>query len=85
VGPIKEAPFYAVKIVPGDLGTFMGLKTDQFARVWGGTEAVNGLYAVGADAANVFAGQYPGPGSTIGPAVTFAYIAANHIAGAKMQ
>jgi succinate dehydrogenase/fumarate reductase flavoprotein subunit len=80
VGPIKVAPFYAVRVVPGDLGTFMGLKTDRFARVLGESQPVKGLYAVGADAASVFAGQYPGPGSTIGPAVTFAYIAANHIA-----
>jgi predicted oxidoreductase len=68
-----------VKIIPGDLGTFMGLKTDRFSRVLGKTRPIPGLYAVGNDAASVFAGHYPGPGSTIGPAMTFAYIAANHI------
>ena len=79
VGPIRSGPFYAVKMIPGDLGTFMGLKTDRFGRVLGETQPVPGLYAVGNDAASVFAGHYPGPGSTIGPAITFAYIAANHI------
>jgi succinate dehydrogenase/fumarate reductase flavoprotein subunit len=79
VGPIRSGPFYAVKMIPGDLGTFMGLKTDRFSRVLGETQPVPGLYAVGNDAASVLAGHYPGPGSTIGPAITFAYIAANHI------
>lgn len=79
VGPIRSGPFYAVKMIPGDLGTFMGLKTDRFSRVIGETQPIPGLYAVGNDAASVFAGHYPGPGSTIGPAITFAYIAANHI------
>jgi len=79
VGPIKVAPFYAVKIVPGDLGTFMGLKTDAFGRVLGEAEPIRGLYAVGNDSASIFGGHYPGPGSTIGPAVTFAYLAARHI------
>jgi len=79
VGPIYKAPFYAVKMIPGDLGTFMGLKTDSFGRVLGAAAPIPGLYAVGNDAASVFAGHYPGPGSTIGPAITFAYIAASHI------
>jgi succinate dehydrogenase/fumarate reductase flavoprotein subunit len=80
IGPIRKAPFYAVKMVPGDLGTFMGLKTDCFGRVLSDEKPVFGLYAVGNDAASVFAGHYPGPGSTIGPAITFAFVAANHIA-----
>jgi hypothetical protein len=67
-------------MVPGDLGTFMGLKTDCFGRVLSDEKPVFGLYAVGNDAASVFAGHYPGPGSTIGPAITFAFVAANHIA-----
>jgi hypothetical protein len=80
VGPIRQAPFYAVRIIPGDLGTFMGLATDPCGRVLGNDSVVSGLYAVGNDAANVFCGHYPGPGSTIGPAITFAYVAAQTIA-----
>jgi succinate dehydrogenase/fumarate reductase flavoprotein subunit len=79
VGPIKTAPFYAVMLVPGDLGTFMGLKTDSRGRVLGEVDPIPGLYAVGNDAASVFAGSYPGPGATIGPAITFAYLAASDI------
>jgi hypothetical protein len=83
VGPIRQAPFYAVRIIPGDLGTFMGLATDCHGRVLADDRIVDGLYAVGNDAASVFCGHYPGPGSTIGPAITFAYIAAQTIAGTK--
>jgi hypothetical protein len=79
VAPICKPPFYAVRIVPGDLGTFMGLKTDRRGRVLGEFGPIGGLYAVGNDAASVFAGAYPGPGSTIGPAIAFAYLAAMDI------
>jgi hypothetical protein len=81
VGPIRQSPFYAIRLVPGDLGTFMGLKTDSVGRVLGEVEPIAGLYAVGNDASSVFAGSYPGAGGTIGPAITFAYLAAMHIGG----
>ena len=84
VGPIERGPFYAVKIVPGDLGTFMGLKTDSAGRVLGRDGPIDGLYAVGNDAASVCAGHYPGPGSTIGPAITFAYLAAGALAASAL-
>jgi hypothetical protein len=81
VGPVGEAPYYAVRIIPGDLGTFMGVATNGDGQVLTeARETVPGLYAVGNDAASVFAGHYPGPGSTIGPAITFAYRAAQHLA-----
>lgn len=83
VGPILKSPFFAVRVVPGDLGTFMGLRTDRFGRVLGERQPIAGLYAVGNDAASVFAGSYPGAGGTIGPAITFAYLAAMHIGGAS--
>jgi succinate dehydrogenase/fumarate reductase flavoprotein subunit len=79
VAPVSAPPFYAVRIVAGDLGTFMGLKTDSRGRVVNDHGAIPGLYAVGNDAASVFAGAYPGPGSTIGPVMTFAYLAATDI------
>ncbi len=82
VAPIKHAPFYAVKLFMGDLGTFDGLKTDSSARVLRAPgEPIPGLYAVGNDMASVMGGNYPGAGITLGPMVTFGYIAGRHVAG----
>ena len=81
LAPIETGPFFAVKIVPGEIGTFAGLRTDACARVLGKDgQPVPRLYAVGNDQANVFGGTYPGPGATLGPAMTFAYIAGKHVA-----
>lgn len=82
LAPISEGPFYAVKLQPGDLGTFKGLVTDEYARVLRLTDRqpIDGLYAVGNDMASVMGGAYPGAGITIGPAMTFGYIAAQHLA-----
>lgn len=76
LGPIKNGPFIALRIVPGTLGTAAGLKTDENARVLteNGT-AVDGLYACGNDATSMMAGIYPGAGITIGPAIVSAYLA----------
>lgn len=82
LGPLTKAPFYAIRMEAGIIGTFAGLKTDRHARVLDADgRPVGGLYAVGNDQANVFAGAYPGAGATIGPAMTFAYIAGRHLAG----
>ena len=84
IAPIKKGPFFAVKVVIGDLGTFAGLKCDENARVLDGEGTpIPGLYAVGNDAASIMGGNYPGGGITLGPAITFGYIAARHIAGAN--
>lgn len=84
VAPIVKGPFYAVKLVVGDLGTFAGLKCDENARVLGDDGLpLEGLYSVGNDAASIMGGNYPGGGITLGPAVTFGYIAARHMAGAN--
>jgi 3-oxosteroid 1-dehydrogenase len=74
-------PFYAFKIVPGDLGTKGGMRTDARARVLrpNGT-VIPGLYAAGNASAAVMGHSYAGAGSTIGPAMTFGYLAANDIA-----
>ena len=73
-------------MVPGDLGTFEGLDVDAFARVRAGSgNIIEGLYAVGNDAANFMSGSYVGPGCTIGPAITFAFVAAHHIAGVSVD
>jgi succinate dehydrogenase/fumarate reductase flavoprotein subunit len=84
VAPIDAAPFYAVKILPGSLGTFAGLYTDAQARVLNGAgEPIRGLYAVGTDAASIMGGYYPTGGINLGPAMTFGYIAGRHMAGAS--
>jgi len=82
VAPLVKPPFYAVKLLIGDLGTFAGLRCNQHAQVLD-TEGVPiaGLYAIGNDAASIMGGNYPGGGITLGPALTFGYIAARHIAG----
>lgn len=78
---IDRAPFYAVKIVPGDLGTKGGLVTDERARVLRPDGSViPGLYAAGNVSAAVMGRTYAGPGATIGPALTFGYLAAETIA-----
>jgi 3-oxosteroid 1-dehydrogenase len=74
------APFYAFKIVPGDLGTKGGMRTDAKARVLRPDGSViPGLYAAGNASAAVMGHSYAGAGSTIGPAMTFGYVAANNI------
>lgn len=78
---IDEAPFYAVKIVPGDLGTKGGLLTDEKARVLRPDgSAIAGLYAAGNASSAVMGNTYAGPGATIGPALVFGYLAAEDIA-----
>jgi 3-oxosteroid 1-dehydrogenase len=72
--PIARAPFFAVAVYPADLGTSAGLRTDKDARVLGRDgAAIAGLYACGNDQNSVMAGAYPGPGTTLGPALVFAY------------
>ena len=81
VAPIEQPPFYALKIVPADLGTAIGLRTDCHARVLGDNGAVvPGLYACGNDMGSIMNGNYPGPGITLGPALTFGYLAGRHLA-----
>ncbi|GAB3860101.1 3-oxosteroid 1-dehydrogenase [Nocardioides maradonensis] len=83
LAPIEKGPFYAVKIVPGDLGTKGGLVTDEKARVLREDGAViPGLYAAGNVSSAVMGNTYPGPGGTIGPALVFGYLAAEDIADA---
>lgn len=82
LAPILQAPFYCVKTVPGDLGTFMGIATNAHGGVLSrGGAPIEGLFAVGNDMASLFGGHYPGPGSNLGPAMTFGYLCAHHMAG----
>jgi 3-oxosteroid 1-dehydrogenase len=80
LAPLWVAPYYAFKIVPGDLGTKGGMVTDARARVLRPDGSViPGLYAAGNVSSAVMGRSYAGAGSTIGPAMTFGYIAANDI------
>jgi len=82
LAPIVQPPFYCVKIMPGDLGTFMGIATNAHGGVLSRSGApIEGLFAVGNDMASMFGGHYPGPGSNLGPAMTFGYLCARHMAG----
>jgi succinate dehydrogenase/fumarate reductase flavoprotein subunit len=81
IAPIKDGPFYAIKMVIGDLGTYAGIRTDENARALDGNgQPIAGLYAAGNDMASIMGGNYPGAGITLGPALTFGYIAGKHIA-----
>lgn len=81
LGPIDQAPYYAVPINLGDLGTKGGLKANAKAQVVNtDNQPIEGLYAAGNNAGSPFGNLYPGAGGTIGPAATFGYIAANEIA-----
>lgn len=83
LAPVAVAPFYAVEVLPGSLGTYSGLRTDEYARVLDASgHCIDGLYAAGNDMASIMGGDYPGGGTTIGPAMTFGYIAGRHIAQA---
>ncbi|MDO9237386.1 MAG: FAD-dependent oxidoreductase [Aquabacterium sp.] len=76
VAPLENGPYYAIKLVVGDIGTFAGLVTDEKTRVLDGSgQPIKGLYAVGNDAASIMGGNYPGAGITLGPALTFGYVA----------
>ncbi len=81
VAPIQNGPFYAVKLMMGDLGTFDGIQTTVVGEVKrrDGT-VIDGLYAVGNDRASIMGGNYPGAGITHGPNMTFGYVTAKHIA-----
>lgn len=81
LGPIDEPPFYAIKVWPGDLGTMGGLLIDEHARVLRKNGSViPGLYAAGNNTASVMGRTYPGPGSTIGPAMVFGMLGGRHAA-----
>lgn len=79
--PIRQAPFCAMAVWPADISVSSGLATDEDARVLDASGApVAGLYACGNDMASIFGGHYPGPGTTLGPAMTFGFRAAMHAA-----
>ena len=84
LAPIEKGPFYAVPIWGGDIGTNGGMVTDENARVLDTAgRPIEGLYAVGNNAASAMGESYPGAGVTLGPAMTFGYVAGKHVMGAN--
>lgn len=82
LGALRKPPFYAFSLVPGDLGTKGGLRTDEHGRVLRADgSAIAGLYAAGNASASVMGRGYAGAGATLGPAMTFGYLAALDMAG----
>lgn len=84
LAPLRKGPYYAMRLDAGDIGTKGGLLTNEHAQVVrdNGTP-IDGLYAIGNCSASVMGTSYPGAGGTLGPAMTFAYVAANHLASQR--
>ncbi|WP_105035909.1 FAD-dependent oxidoreductase [Cryobacterium aureum] len=82
LAPIEKGPFYAVRVLPGSFGTFAGLETDARSRLLDAAgRAIEGIYVVGVDQANVMGGHYPAGGVNIGPAMTFGFAVGELLAG----
>jgi len=83
LGPLEKGPFYAVAVYAGDIGTACGIRCNENAQALDAEgRVVPGLYMAGNDMHSVMGGQYPAPGITLGPALTFGWIAGRHIAAA---
>ncbi len=81
LGPIKTGPFYAVKVYAGDIGTAVGIRCNEHAQALDNQDQpIRGLYMAGNDMHSVMGGQYPAPGITLGPAMTFGWLAGRHLA-----
>jgi succinate dehydrogenase/fumarate reductase flavoprotein subunit len=86
LGALEQGPFYAIRLVPGDIGSFVGLRVDENARVLDAKGAmVPGLWAAGSAAAPLTGGTYPAAGLTIGQAMTFGYVAALDACAAPVE
>jgi 3-oxosteroid 1-dehydrogenase len=86
MGKIEQGPFYAAEVIPADVGTYGGVVTDVNARVLKADGSpIEGLYACGISTASPMGGVYPGAGASVGPSMTFGWIAARHAAGLGNQ
>jgi 3-oxosteroid 1-dehydrogenase len=82
LGPLDKAPFYGVRIYPGELGTKGGVAVDARARALRADGSViEGLYAIGNCSSPVTGSTYPASGSTLAPAMVFGYVAGADVAG----
>ena len=79
---MAQAPFYAVRLYPGDIGSAIGWATNTNAQMLNeAKQPIAGLYALGNDMHSIMGGVYPAPGITIGPGMVFAHIAVQHALG----
>ncbi|WP_431025099.1 FAD-binding protein [Halomonas sp. H5] len=86
VRPIGPGPYYAMAVWPADLASSAGLQGDQEGRILDSKgQPIPGLYACGNDLASMFRGTYPGPGTTLGPAMVMAWRAVQHAAAKAEQ
>ncbi len=86
LGTLEKGPYYAVKILPGSLGTFAGLKTTPSGQAIDNKgRPIGGLYAVGNDMASIMGGNYPSGGITLGPGMTFGFIVGRILAGQQVD
>ena len=86
LAPLEKGPFYAMPMYAGDIGTKGGLLTNEHAQVLHESgEPIAGLYAIGNTSSSVMGTTYPGAGGTLGPAMTFGYVAAHHAAQARQE
>lgn len=84
LAPLEKAPFYAMPIYSGDIGTNGGVATNENAQALDANgRMIPGLYVVGNNAASVMGESYPGAGATLGPSMTFGYVAGRHVTGAN--
>ena len=84
LGSISEGPFYAMQVVPGDVGTYGGVVTDANARVLREDGSViEGLYATGISTASAMGRVYPGAGASVGPSFLWGYVTAQHVLGRR--
>jgi len=86
LGALDNAPFYAIRLWPGDIGSATGLVGDENGRLLRRDGSViEGLYACGNDLQSIMGGAYPGPGITIGPAIVFGALSGQHAAGRRNE
>ncbi len=86
LGPLRKGPFYAVKVFAGDIGTAAGIACNENAQALDGAgKVIPGLYMAGNDMHSVMGGEYPAPGITLGPALTFGWMAGRHAAQADID
>ena len=80
LGPLRQGPFWGVKVYAGDIGTACGIRCNENAQALDAQgQVIEGLYAAGNDMHSVMGGEYPAPGITLGPALTFGWVAAQHM------
>jgi 3-oxosteroid 1-dehydrogenase len=76
LGPVDTAPFYAVELKLGALGTNGGARTNAAAQVLDVEgEPIPGLFGAGNVISCPTGSVYAGAGGTLGPALTFGFIA----------